>query len=107
LISLKEKLIMKNLHHKFNNQLPKLATEISYKRDSKYLFFVFYSLQSTSEKLVSYDLIKNGDELIFTLEVGNDKFHLNLKTKENYKSYYFVSMNDELNIEKFVQLDLN
>jgi hypothetical protein len=98
---------MKTLYHKFNDQLPQLATEISYKRGNKYLFFVFYALKSTSEKLVSYDLIRNGNELIFTLGVGKDKHHLKLKTKENYKSYYFVSINDELNIDEFAQVELS
>ncbi len=105
LISLKEKLIMKTLYHKFNNQLPQLETEISYKRGNRYLFFVFYTLQATSDKLVSYDLIKNGNEFIFTFEVGKDKHHLKLETKENYKSYYFVSINDDLDVNEFVQIE--
>jgi hypothetical protein len=96
---------MKTLYHKFNNQLPQLETEINYKRGNRYLFFVFYAQKSTSEKLVSYDLIKNGNELIFTVEVGKNNHHLKLETKENYKSYYFVSINDELNIDEFVQIE--
>ncbi|PNR96156.1 hypothetical protein [Petrotoga olearia] len=106
MISLKEKLIMKALYHKFNNQLPLLATEIGYKRGKKCLFLVLYTLQSNIEKIVSYDLIKNGNEFVFTLDVGKDKHHLKFETKENYKSYYFVSINDELNIDEFVQIEL-
>lgn len=105
LISLKEKLIMKALYHKFNNQLPLLATEIGYKRGKKCLFFVFYVLHTTSEKNVSYDLIKNENEFVFTLDVGKDKHHLKFETKENYKSCYFVSINEELNVEEFVQIE--
>jgi len=96
---------MKTLYHKFNNQLPQLATEIGYKRGNKNLFFVFYALKANSEKYVSYDLIKNGSEFIFTLEVGKDKHHLKLETKENYKFCYFVSINDEMNIDEFAQIE--
>ncbi|PNS00247.1 hypothetical protein X927_03830 [Petrotoga mexicana DSM 14811] len=106
MIPLKEKLIMRTLYHNFNTQLPQLETEISYKRGNKYLFFVFYTLQATSDKLVSYDLVKNGNEFIFTLEFGRDKHYLKLETKENYKSYYFVSINNDLNIDEFVQIEL-
>ncbi|MBL5981468.1 hypothetical protein HWHPT5561_08175 [Petrotoga sp. HWH.PT.55.6.1] len=105
MIPLKEKLIMKTLYHKFNDQLPHLETEISYKRGNKHLFFVLYALKSTSEKLLSHDLIKNGNELIFTLEAGKEKHNVKLETKESYKSYYFVSINDNLNIDEFVEIE--
>jgi len=94
MISLKDKLILKALHKQFNNQVPSLFSEIAYKGKDKFLFFVFINKSDESFESTSYDIIENDNSIDFILHKNDKTYKLNVEKIYNFKSYFYVEMND-------------
>ncbi|HOB15935.1 MAG TPA: hypothetical protein PK894_03815 [Defluviitoga sp.] len=103
MISLKEKLILKTLHKKFNNQIPTLFSEIAYKGKEKYLFFVFVDKSSELAQKTMYEIIKSDDSITFVLQKNEKEYQLNVEKISDFKSYYYVEMDESCQIHEFVE----
>ena len=103
MILLNEKLVLKALHKKFNNQIPSLFSEIAYKGKDKFLFFVFINRADESFESTSYDIIENDNSIDFILHKNDKTYKLNVEKIYNFKSYFYVEMNELGEINEVVE----
>jgi protease II len=103
MILLNEKLVLKALHKKFNNQIPSLFSEIAYKGKDAFLFFVFIDKSDKLSKKTSYNIIENDNSIDFILHKNNKTYKLNVEKIYNFKSYFYVEMNELGEINEIVE----